>query len=127
MAEWLASSWADVGAMPWVRPVAALGVLCIVIAFGFYVVSIFRDYAGEDRQQPLFAESKLQEMLRRGDISEAEFRTIQTTSRGVSVVSGEMSSPSEGSVSPIDASRDDEEERPNRFLPPSSDPLEYGK
>jgi hypothetical protein len=116
MAEWVATSWSDVWTVPWTRAVACLVVLCILIAVGFYVVSIFRDYAGNDRQSPYFAESNLQEMLRRGDISEAEFRTIQSKSHGVSVKSGDPQSPPESppSLAPpagdsrVNASRDDE-------------------
>ena len=127
MAEWLASSWTDVWEMPGTRTVAGLVVLCILIAGSFYVVSIFRDYAGDDRPSAPFGQSNLQEMLRRGDISEAEFRTIQTKSHGASTVAGEtISSPrprstqgTPGQDQAVDASRDDRRERPNSFLPPS--------
>jgi hypothetical protein len=117
MADLIALSWTDVWTIPWTRAVACLVVLCILIAVGFYVVSTFRDYAGNDRQDPYFADSNLQEMLRRGDISEAEFRTIQSKSYGVSVKAGDPQSlpPSQPSLeSPartnaVDASRDDEQ------------------
>ncbi len=129
MAEWTGPAWSDLWEMPWVRAVAGLVVLCILIAFGFYVVSRYRDYAAKDRQRPHFDDSNLQEMLRRGDISEAEFRTIQTKSLGVSVVAGDPQSPPAGSIALAtpgtddagDASRDDEEqERPCSSLPPSA-------
>jgi hypothetical protein len=134
MAELTAASWTDVWEMPWARAVAGVVVLCILIAFGFYVVSRYRDYAAKDRRAPYFDDSNLQEMLRRGDISEAEFRTIHTKSHGVSVVTGDpksllagplsLSSPTAGrpaADSAVDASRDDEEEeRPRSSLPPST-------
>lgn len=127
MVDLIAASWSDVWTVPWTRAVACLVVLCILIAVGFYVVSTFRDYAGNDRQAPYFADSNLQEMLRRGDISEAEFRTIQSKSHGVSVQNGDPPSPLPSPPSlgsphgklVVDASRDDEKERPNSFLPPS--------
>ena len=117
MAEWVASPWTDVWEMPGTRAVAGLVVLSILIAAAFYVVSIFRDYAGDDHQTAPFANSNLQEMLRRGDISEAEFRTIQTKSHGASIVAGETRSPpaplpklgTPSGGDQADASRDDEE------------------
>jgi hypothetical protein len=127
MAALIALGWTDVWTVPWTRAVACLVVLCILIAVGFYVVSTFRDYAGNDRQSPYFADSNLQEMLRRGDISEAEFRTIQSKSYGVSVQAGDpqsLPSPESSLGNPswqdsVGASRNDEKERPNSFLPPS--------
>jgi hypothetical protein len=129
MAVMVASSWTDVWDMPWVRAVTGLVVLCILISVGFYIVSRYRDYAAKDRRRPHFDDSNLQEMLRRGDINEAEFRTIQTKSYGVSVVTGEPQSPLisfpipaiPGTDGSVDASRDDEEEeRPHSSLPPST-------
>jgi hypothetical protein len=127
MVDLIAVSWSDVWTIPWTRAVACIVVLCILIAVGFYVVSTFRDYADNDRPAPYFANSNLQEMLRRGDISEAEFRTIQSKSHGVSVQVGDPPLPLPSSSSlgipsekvAVDASRDDEKERPNSFLPPS--------
>ncbi len=117
----VASFWEDMLAAPWARAVAGILILCILIAFGFYLLSSFRDYAGGDRQAPHFADSNLQEMLRRGDISEAEFRTIQSKSYGVSMISGEPESPSfcPARDTTVDASRQDEMKRPDNFLPPS--------
>jgi hypothetical protein len=128
MSELIDSSWWDMWTMPWARAVAGLVVLCIVIAVGFYVVSSFRDYAGNNRQVTYFADSNLQEMLRQGVISEAEFRTIQSKSYGVSVLPGDTPSPAvrrQPPVTPvaggsIDASHDDEVEHPDSFLPPST-------
>lgn len=123
----IGSSWTDVWTMPWARAVAGVVILCILIAFSFYIVSSFRDYAGNNRPGPHFADSNLLEMLRRGDISEAEFRTIQTKSHGASIVTGGTQSPpvettslnSSGKHHPADASHVDETKRPNSFLPPS--------
>ena len=123
----IGSSWTDVWTMPWTRAVAGIVILCILIAFSFHIVASFRDYTGNDRQGPYFADSNLQEMLRRGDISEAEFRTIQSKSHGASIVTGESPSPPVENASlnssvrraPADASHVDETKRPNSFLPPS--------
>ena len=131
MSELVDSSWSNMWTMPWARAVIALVVLCIVIAVSFYVVSIFRDYAGHNRQSPYFADSNLQEMLRKGVISEAEFRTIQSKSHGVSVAPSDnppLALHSKPLVNPEadgsnDASHVDddniEEERSDSFLPPS--------
>ena len=58
---------------------AATGVviLCILIAAAFYLVASFRDYVADNQEIASEALSKLQEMHRKGDISEEEFRTIQ--------------------------------------------------
>jgi len=111
----LASVWTDVWTMPWARAVAGIVILCILIALGFYVVSSFRDYAGNTRRGPFFADSNLQEMLRRGDISEAEFRTIQSKSHGASIQSPNLTATGQ----PGDASHVDDAKHTNRFLPPS--------
>ena len=52
-------------------------VLGILIAAGFYLVSIFRDYAADDQDNGSGALSNFEEMHRKGDISDQEFRTIQ--------------------------------------------------
>lgn len=69
----------DVFANPAVRAGAAVVVLCVLIPGGFYLLSIFRDYAAQDRETSSGVLSNLREMKRRGDISEEEFRTIQAT------------------------------------------------
>ncbi len=53
-------------------------ILSVLIAVGFYLVSIFRDYAGDDRQTPVDALANLREMHRKGDISDEEFRNIES-------------------------------------------------
>ncbi len=122
----LASIWSGVWAVPWARAVACVVVLCILIAVGFYIVSRFCDYAGDDRREAHFADANLQEMLRRGDISEAEFRTIQSKSYGVSNVNSDaVSPPSPPEVeNSVVASQQDEPNRRHRFLPPSDSPQE---
>ena len=65
---------------PAVQAGAAMLVLGILITVAFYLVSRFRDYTAEDKEHTEGALSKLQEMHRKGDISDEEFRTIQATS-----------------------------------------------
>lgn len=69
----------DVFANPAVRAGAAVVVLCVLIAGGIYLLSIFRDYAAQDRERSADVLANLREMNRRGDISDEEFRTIQAT------------------------------------------------
>ena len=57
----------------------AVLILCVLIALGFYLVSSFRDYAADDREVAPDVLANLQEMHRKGDISDEEFRTIQAT------------------------------------------------
>ena len=57
----------------------ALLILCVLLVIGVYLVSIFRDYAAEDREDPPEGIANLEEMHRKGDISHQEFRNIQTT------------------------------------------------
>ena len=64
---------------PTVRAVVGIVILCVLIAAGFYLVSIFRDYADEDRESSTEALAILQEMHLKGDISDEEFRTIEAT------------------------------------------------
>jgi uncharacterized membrane protein len=58
---------------------AVMLVLCVLIAAAFYLLSSFRDYAADDQEEAFDAVAKLQEMHRKGDISDEEFRTIQAT------------------------------------------------
>jgi uncharacterized membrane protein len=53
-------------------------VLCVLILAGFYLVSIFRDYAAQDQAGSEQALANLLEMHRKGDISDEEFRTIES-------------------------------------------------
>ena len=115
----------DVWMMPWTRAVAGIMILCILIAVSFYVVSSYRDYTGKDRREPFFAASNLEEMLRRGDISEAEFRTIHSKSHGVSIASARSGllpvrdrPQNTGDDHPGGASHVDKANRSNDFLPP---------
>ena len=62
---------------PTVQAGAAVLILCVLIAVGVYVVSIFRDYAADDQDESSNVLANLEEMHRKGDISEQEFRTIQ--------------------------------------------------
>ena len=62
----------------------ALLILCVLLVIGVYLVSIFRDYAAEDREDPLKGIANLEEMHAKGDISDEEFRTIQSRSHQLS-------------------------------------------
>lgn len=62
---------------PTVQAVLGIVVLCVLIAAGFYLVSIFRDYAANDHQRADDMLANLREMHLQGDISDEEFRTIQ--------------------------------------------------
>lgn len=67
-----------------VQAATAVVVLCILISAAFYLVASYRDYVADDRELPSEALFKLQEMHRKGDISEAEFRTIQARTQQLS-------------------------------------------
>jgi uncharacterized membrane protein len=64
---------------PTVQAGVAVLILCVLIAAAFYLMSIFRDYAADDQETAADQLLKLEEMHRKGDISEEEFRTIQAT------------------------------------------------
>jgi uncharacterized membrane protein len=68
----------DFFATPAVQVGIAVLILCILIAAAFYLVSSFRDYTAQDQESTPEALFKLEEMHRKGDISDEEFRTIQT-------------------------------------------------
>ena len=68
---------AEVLKNPTVQSVLGIVVLCVLIAIGFYLVSIFRDYAADDHRGTDDVLAKLRELHLRGDISEEEFRTIE--------------------------------------------------
>ena len=55
-------------------------ILCVLLVIGIYLVSIFRDYAAEDWEEPVQGIANLEEMHAKGDISDEEFRTIQSRS-----------------------------------------------
>ncbi|TWU26717.1 hypothetical protein Pla52o_05700 [Novipirellula galeiformis] len=59
----------------------SLLILCILIAAAFYLVSSYRGYNANDRDTACDTLANLKEMHLRGDISEAEYRTIETTTR----------------------------------------------
>ena len=62
---------------PTVQAGAAVVVLCVLITASVYLMSIFRDYAADDQVTAAEHLLKLEEMHRKGDISDQEFRTIQ--------------------------------------------------
>ncbi len=67
----------DFFATPMVQAGAAVVILCVLIAAAFYLVSSFRDYTAQDQESTADALFKLEEMHRKGDISDQEFRTIK--------------------------------------------------
>jgi uncharacterized membrane protein len=69
-------------AAPTTQAVLGVLVLCIVSGAGFYLVSSFRDSAANDRSEPLDRQAFLREIRREGDISELEYRTIQSAVDG---------------------------------------------
>lgn len=69
----------DVFADPAVRAGASVLILCVLIAAAFFVMAIFRDYTAQDRENPEEVLANLREMHLKGDISDEEFRTIQST------------------------------------------------
>jgi uncharacterized membrane protein len=81
----IGSTWTDLGANPTVQAVLGVLVLCILITAAIYLVARFRDYAAEDRPEPESLRANFKEMLRRGDITEAEYRMIQSKSNGDSI------------------------------------------
>ena len=62
----------------------ALLILCVLLVIGVYLLSIFRDYAAEDWEEPVQGIANLEEMHAKGDISDEEFRTIQSRSHQLS-------------------------------------------
>ena len=69
------SNWSE---DPNVQLAVGLVMLCILITAGFSLVSRFRDYAAQDQDDTVDALANLEEMHRKGDISEEEFRTIKS-------------------------------------------------
>jgi uncharacterized membrane protein len=68
----------DFFAAPTVQAGIAVVILCVLIAAAFFLVSSYRDYTAQDQASTSEAVDNLEEMHRRGDISDAEFRTIKT-------------------------------------------------
>lgn len=68
----------DLLASPVVQSGAAVVILCVLIAAGFYIVASYRDYVAEDQEVASGALANLREMHRNGDITDEEFRTIKT-------------------------------------------------
>ena len=64
-------------------PAVQIGVLLVVliamIAGSFWLLARFRDYTVQDQGSTPEALIKLEEMHRKGDISDLEFRTIKAT------------------------------------------------
>ena len=82
------SSWLDLGTTTPVQAVLGMLVLCILLAAAISLMARFRDYTAGDRLEHDALRSNFQEMLRRGDITEAEYRKIQSKSNGDSIAAG---------------------------------------
>jgi uncharacterized membrane protein len=63
--------------LPTGRAVLSVLALIVLSAIVFWLVARFRDRAMSTREDPEQALAKFAEMRQRGDISEAEFRTIR--------------------------------------------------
>ncbi|MCO8125046.1 hypothetical protein NHH03_25135 [Stieleria sp. TO1_6] len=66
---------------PAVKAGLALLILIILSTAAFFLVARLRDYTSEDWDPSVDEPLNLQEMRLKGDISEAEFRTIQAAAR----------------------------------------------
>jgi hypothetical protein len=77
--------WTDMWADPKLQAVTSIVVLGITLAAVFYLMARFRDYAAKDGRDPLSVPLNFEEMLGRGDITEAEYRKIMAKSRGDSI------------------------------------------
>ena len=73
---------ADIFTTPAVQAVAGVLVVGVLIAGGFYLVAIFRGSTVDDRDERHDVMANFREMQREGDISDAEFRTIQSVMGG---------------------------------------------
>lgn len=103
------SSWLDLGTTTPVQAVLGMLVLCILLAAAISLMARFRDYTADDRLGHDALRSNFQEMLRRGDITEAEYRKIQSKSNGDSIAATSDSAALAGGQDrgPAGASRDD--------------------
>lgn len=88
----------DLIATPTVQLGLAMTILVVVIAVTFWVLGRLHDYTTQDQPQPFGGLSNLEEMLRKGDISEKEFRTIKASTRARLTSSGSSMTPSAHSI-----------------------------
>jgi len=68
----------DILATPAARAVLAIAVLAILTTIGYYFVRNYRDRIDQDIPGPDDHLDNFQEIHSQGDISDAEFRTIET-------------------------------------------------
>jgi uncharacterized membrane protein len=73
-------------------PIAPLLVLLTLCLAGYWFVVRMRDFSKNDRKTTADHKKKFEEMLRRGDISDKEFRNIESVLGG-SEPPGENASP----------------------------------
>ena len=71
----------DILSDPTVKAGVGLLVLIILAAFAFFLVARLRDYTAQDWEPSDEGLSNLEEMRLKGDISEEEFRTIQSVAQ----------------------------------------------
>jgi hypothetical protein len=78
---------------PAMRAGLAMTILLVVITFAFWLLGRLRDYTTQDQHRRSEGLGNLEEMLRKGEISEAEFRTIQSSARSHLASSHSTTSP----------------------------------
>lgn len=78
----------DMIAKPTVQIGLAMTILIVVIFAAIWLLGRLRDYTTQDSQEPLGGLSNLEEMFRKGDINEEEFRSIQASARARFASSG---------------------------------------
>ena len=90
---------------PTVKAGLALLILIVLSATAFFLVARLRDYTAQDWDSSSGALSNFEEMRLKGDISEEEFRTIQSATTASDGEEGSTSSPKH----PCDDSNSDQE------------------
>ena len=73
---------ADVLLSHWLSLMAALAILGVLVAVGWYVIPKLRDDALQNDRREEDWLANFRELRERGELSEAEFRTIRTTLAG---------------------------------------------
>ena len=84
---------------PTVRAGLAVLVLLVVASAALFLVARLRDYTNQDREEPQEMLSNFEEMRLRGEITEEEFRTIQSATQ-THVVGGLDTKPADDADSP---------------------------
>jgi len=71
----------DVFTSPTVQAGTAIAILIVLITAAFWLLARLRDYTTHDQQSASDVLANLEEMRLKGDISEEEFRTIQSATQ----------------------------------------------